>query len=51
MRPKSVSRRRERIAADVDAMIVIGGRHSSNTQKLFEICKEGMQEYLLYTDT
>ena len=27
-------------AADVDAMIVIGGRHSSNTQKLFEICKE-----------
>ena len=29
-----------KIAADVDAMIVIGGRHSSNTQKLFEICKE-----------
>ena len=28
------------IAADVDAMIVIGGRHSSNTQKLFEICKK-----------
>ena len=28
------------IAAQVDAMIVIGGRHSSNTQKLFEICKE-----------
>ena len=27
------------IAAGVDAMIVIGGRHSSNTQKLFEICK------------
>ncbi len=27
------------IAAQVDAMIVIGGRHSSNTQKLFEICK------------
>ncbi|WP_346698981.1 4-hydroxy-3-methylbut-2-enyl diphosphate reductase [Catenibacillus scindens] len=27
------------IAANVDAMIVIGGRHSSNTQKLFEICK------------
>ena len=23
-----------------DAMIVIGGRHSSNTQKLFEICKK-----------
>lgn len=28
------------IAAEVDAMIVIGGRHSSNTQKLFEICKK-----------
>lgn len=29
-----------KIAKDVDAMIVIGGRHSSNTQKLFEICKK-----------
>ena len=28
------------IAAKVDAMIVIGGRHSSNTQKLYEICCE-----------
>ncbi len=28
------------IAAKVDAMIVIGGRHSSNTQKLFGICRE-----------
>ena len=28
------------IAAKVDAMLVIGGRHSSNTQKLFEICKK-----------
>lgn len=28
-----------RIAAEVDAMIVIGGSHSSNTQKLFEICR------------
>ncbi len=26
------------IAAKVDAMIVIGGRNSSNTQKLYEIC-------------
>lgn len=30
-----------RIAAEVDAMLVIGGRHSSNTQKLYEICKAG----------
>ena len=27
-----------RIARQVDAMIVIGGRHSSNTRKLYEIC-------------
>ena len=28
------------IAGKVDGMIVIGGSHSSNTQKLFEICKK-----------
>ena len=28
------------IAGEVDTMLVIGGKHSSNTQKLFEICKE-----------
>ena len=28
------------ISGQVDAMIVIGGKKSSNTQKLFEICKE-----------
>lgn len=28
------------IAGKVDAMLVIGGKHSSNTQKLFEICKK-----------
>ena len=28
------------IAGSVDSMIVIGGSHSSNTQKLFEICKK-----------
>ena len=27
------------IAEKVDAMIVIGGKNSSNTQKLYEICK------------
>ena len=32
------------IAREVDAMIVIGGRHSSNTQKLFEICKKECQD-------
>ena len=29
----------ESIAETVDAMIVIGDKHSSNTQKLFEICR------------
>ena len=28
------------IAASVDVMIVIGGKHSSNTRKLYEICKQ-----------
>ena len=27
------------VASKVDSMIVIGGRNSSNTQKLYEICK------------
>ncbi len=30
----------KQIAAEADAMIVIGGKSSSNTQKLFEICRE-----------
>lgn len=34
----------EEIAKQVDAMIVIGGRHSSNTQKLYEICKSECKE-------
>lgn len=29
----------KRIAGEVEAMIVIGGKHSSNTQKLYDICK------------
>lgn len=30
----------KKIAGEVDTMLVVGGRHSSNTQKLFEICKK-----------
>lgn len=33
-------REARQIAGQVDAMIVIGGKHSSNTQKLYEICKQ-----------
>ncbi len=38
------------IAASVDAMIVIGGRNSSNTRKLYEICsKECPNTYFIQT--
>ena len=38
------------IAAKVDAMIVIGGRHSSNTRKLYEICsRECALTYFIQT--
>lgn len=40
------------IAAQVEAMIVVGGRNSSNTQKLFEICKkECKNTYYIQTVT
>ena len=40
----------KRIASEVDAMIVIGGRNSSNTQKLYEICrKECKNTYCIQT--
>lgn len=32
------------IAEEVDAMIVIGDKHSSNTQKLFEICQNACKD-------
>ncbi|MDR2888794.1 MAG: 4-hydroxy-3-methylbut-2-enyl diphosphate reductase [Lachnospiraceae bacterium] len=39
-----------RIATEVDAMIVIGDRHSSNTCKLFEICsKKCADTYFIQT--
>ncbi len=38
------------IAAKVDAMIVIGGKHSSNTRKLYEICsRECAATYFIQT--
>lgn len=40
----------KRIASEVDTMIVIGGKHSSNTQKLFEICqRECENTYFIQT--
>ena len=40
MRRKERQTEAKSIAKGVDAMIVIGDKHSSNTQKLFEICKK-----------
>lgn len=37
------------LSKKVDAMIVIGGKHSSNTKKLAEICKENSVTYLIET--
>jgi 4-hydroxy-3-methylbut-2-enyl diphosphate reductase len=38
------------IAGEADAMLVIGGRHSSNTQKLYQICsKECKNTYFIET--
>ena len=40
----------ERIASQVDAMIVIGGKNSSNTRKMYEICqKECKDTYYIQT--
>ncbi|MBU5316841.1 bifunctional 4-hydroxy-3-methylbut-2-enyl diphosphate reductase/30S ribosomal protein S1 [Clostridium bornimense] len=37
----------EELSKQVDVMIVIGGRHSSNTNKLYEICKKNCENTIL----
>ncbi len=37
------------ISAKADAMVVIGGRHSSNTRKLKEVCEANCPSYLIET--
>jgi len=40
----------KRLAMEVDVMIVIGGTHSSNTKKLYEICKKECEDtYFIQT--
>ena len=41
-------REAKNIAGEVDTMLVVGGRHSSNTQKLFEICKRNVEILTIY---
>ena len=38
------------LAAQCDAMVVVGGRHSSNTAKLFDVCS-GLCENVLFAET
>ena len=37
------------LSVDVDCMIVIGGKHSSNTQKLVNICKDHVPTFAIET--
>ena len=37
------------LAKEVDCMIVIGGKHSSNTQKLVDICKDLTNTFAIET--
>lgn len=38
-----------KIAREVDAMLVIGGKQSSNTKKLYELCSEFCKTFLIET--
>ncbi|MGM0379145.1 MAG: 4-hydroxy-3-methylbut-2-enyl diphosphate reductase [Bacillota bacterium] len=38
-----------KLAKKVDVMLVVGGKNSSNTKKLFEICKKVTQTYWIQT--
>jgi 4-hydroxy-3-methylbut-2-enyl diphosphate reductase len=33
------------LAAKVDVMVIIGGKHSSNTSRLYDVCSEIVESY------
>ncbi len=37
------------LSQEVDCMVVVGGKHSSNTQKLVNICKEAVETFAIET--
>lgn len=37
------------LSHEVDCMVVVGGKHSSNTQKLVNICKEAVETFAIET--
>ena len=39
----------KKLSKEVECMIVIGGKHSSNTQKLVNICKENVDTFSIET--
>ncbi len=38
------------LSGTVDTMIIVGGRHSANTRRLFEVCRSLNDSYLVETD-
>ncbi len=39
----------EELSRQCDAMVIVGGRHSSNTRKLFGVCEKNCPSYLVET--
>ncbi len=40
----------EALAKTVDVMVVIGGRHSANTNRLYEVCRKSKTSYFVETE-
>ncbi|MEI3551616.1 MAG: hypothetical protein V8Q17_03215 [Acutalibacteraceae bacterium] len=49
MRLQNVESEAVELAKKSDLMIIIGGKHSSNTAKLYDVCKPHCVTYLIET--